>query len=73
VPAPMPGTVIAVSGTAGQAVRAGDAVVVMEAMKMELSLTAPFDGSLAQLNVAPGDQVGLGQILFAVVADEQPA
>jgi 3-methylcrotonyl-CoA carboxylase alpha subunit/acetyl-CoA/propionyl-CoA carboxylase biotin carboxyl carrier protein len=73
VPAPMPGTILAVSGAAGQPVRAGDAVVVMEAMKMELALTAPFDGSLAQLNVAPGDQVGLGQILFAVVADEQPA
>jgi biotin carboxyl carrier protein len=41
----------------------------MEAMKMELSLTAPFDGSLVKIDVAPGDQVALGQVLFEVVPD----
>jgi acetyl-CoA/propionyl-CoA carboxylase, biotin carboxylase, biotin carboxyl carrier protein len=70
VPAPMPGTVLAVSGKTGQPVRAGDQLVVLEAMKMELSLTAPFDGSLAAIDVAPGDQVALGQVLFEVVPDD---
>ena len=39
---------------------------MIEAMKMELSLTAPFDGAVASLHVAPGDQVKLGQVLAEV-------
>jgi pyruvate/2-oxoglutarate dehydrogenase complex dihydrolipoamide acyltransferase (E2) component len=65
----MPGTVLAVSGEVGAAVHAGQTLVVMEAMKMELALTAPFDGSLAALDVAEGEQVPLGHPLFRVVAD----
>jgi acetyl-CoA/propionyl-CoA carboxylase, biotin carboxylase, biotin carboxyl carrier protein len=42
---------------------------VMEAMKMELSLSAPFDGRLARVDVAAGDQVPLGHVLFEVVAE----
>jgi 3-methylcrotonyl-CoA carboxylase alpha subunit/acetyl-CoA/propionyl-CoA carboxylase biotin carboxyl carrier protein len=68
--APMPGTVLAVSAAPGQEVRQGDTLVVLEAMKMELALTAPFDGSVGKVGVAAGDQVALGQSLFEVVADD---
>jgi 3-methylcrotonyl-CoA carboxylase alpha subunit/acetyl-CoA/propionyl-CoA carboxylase biotin carboxyl carrier protein len=67
--APMPGTVLTVSGAPGQEVRAGDTLVVLEAMKMELALTAPFDGAIGKIDVAAGDQVALGQLLFEVVMD----
>jgi len=50
-------------------VRAGAALVVLEAMKMEHTVTAPADGALAELRVAPGDQVDTGQVL-AVVTEE---
>jgi 3-methylcrotonyl-CoA carboxylase alpha subunit/acetyl-CoA/propionyl-CoA carboxylase biotin carboxyl carrier protein len=67
--APMPGTVLSVAGEAGQSVQADQTLVVMEAMKMELSLSAPFDGRLARVDVAAGDQVPLGHVLFEVVAE----
>ena len=54
---PMPGKVTAVAVAEGQAVAKGDTLVVMEAMKMEQALTAPFDGTVAELAVAVGDQV----------------
>ncbi|MEA2246520.1 MAG: acetyl-CoA/propionyl-CoA carboxylase, biotin carboxylase, biotin carboxyl carrier protein [Solirubrobacteraceae bacterium] len=69
VVAPMPGTVLAVNGEAGATVRAGQTLVVMEAMKMELALSAPFDGLLAEVDVAEGEQVALGHLLFRVVTD----
>jgi biotin carboxyl carrier protein len=62
----MPGTVLAVSATEGQQVTGGDVLGVMEAMKMELSLTAPFDGTVTTVGVAAGDQVALGATLFVV-------
>jgi acetyl-CoA/propionyl-CoA carboxylase, biotin carboxylase, biotin carboxyl carrier protein len=70
VTAPMPGTVLRVNGDVGRAVRAGETVVVMEAMKMELALQAPFDGELSELHAAEGDQVPLGHPLFRVVAED---
>jgi acetyl-CoA/propionyl-CoA carboxylase biotin carboxyl carrier protein len=60
---PMPGTVIAVHR--GGVLGSGDPVVVIEAMKMEHALTAPFDGTAA-VTVAVGDQVRLGQVLATV-------
>jgi acetyl-CoA/propionyl-CoA carboxylase, biotin carboxylase, biotin carboxyl carrier protein len=69
VVAPMPGTILTVSGEVGQRVRAGETLVVMEAMKMEIALQAPFDGSLEALDAAEGEQVPLGRELFRVAAD----
>ncbi len=68
VRSPMPGTVIAVHALAGDHVTAGDPVVVVEAMKMEHTLTAPRTGNLKDILVAVGDQVALDQVL-AVVAE----
>jgi acetyl-CoA/propionyl-CoA carboxylase biotin carboxyl carrier protein len=70
--APMPGQVLLVPAAVGQAVSAGDPVVVLESMKMELVLTAPLDGHVAEVNVAVGDRVALGQPL-ARVEPEAPA
>jgi acetyl-CoA/propionyl-CoA carboxylase, biotin carboxylase, biotin carboxyl carrier protein len=68
VAAPMPGTILAVNGAVGRAVRAGETLVVLEAMKMEIALQAPFDGELAELDASEGEQVPLGRPLFRVVA-----
>ncbi|WP_330228361.1 ATP-grasp domain-containing protein [Nocardia sp. NBC_00508] len=64
---PMPGSVIAVPVASGAAVAAGDPVVIVEAMKMEHSLTAPVAG-IIELLVEPGAQVRLDQVLARVVA-----
>jgi 3-methylcrotonyl-CoA carboxylase alpha subunit len=55
--APMPATVLKVSVTPGAQVKAGDAVVVLEAMKMEIALRAPHDGVVAALNCREGELV----------------
>nr|WP_296769276.1 acetyl-CoA carboxylase biotin carboxylase subunit [Rhodococcus sp. (in: high G+C Gram-positive bacteria)] len=65
ITSPMPGTVIAIGPTAGQHVSAGEMVVVVEAMKMEHALTAPYDGTV-ELSVAVGDQVRVDQLLARV-------
>ena len=64
--APMPGQVLLVPVAVGDAVSAGDPVIVLESMKMELVLTAPIDGSITEMTVAPGDQVKLDQPLARV-------
>ena len=63
--APMPGTVIT-TVPAGTHVRAGEAVVVLEAMKMENSIAAPFDGTVAELRCEVGDLVTRGAVLAEV-------
>ena len=65
--APMPGLVISVDVAAGDTVEAGQALVVVESMKMELSLTSPAAGTVERLEVATGDRVKQGQIV-AVIA-----
>jgi acetyl-CoA/propionyl-CoA carboxylase biotin carboxyl carrier protein len=65
--APMPGSVLLVPKAIGDEVNAGEAVVVLESMKMELSLVAPVDGTVTELSVAVGDKVARDQIV-AVVA-----
>ena len=55
--APMPATVVAINVTAGQAVKAGDVLVVLEAMKMELAVTAPHDGRIRDITCRVGELV----------------
>ena len=67
--APMPGKIVAAPAKAGDVVTKGQPVVVLEAMKMEHALTAPFDGVVAEFNVAVGDQVTDGAVLAVVKAE----
>ena len=64
--APMPGKVIAVDVAEGDAVTAGQRLMVLEAMKMEHALTAPFDGIVAELNASEGGQVQVEAVLAVV-------
>jgi propionyl-CoA carboxylase alpha chain len=66
--APMPGNVIRVGAQVGDTVSAGQPLVWLEAMKMEHTITAPADGVLAELDVAPGQQVEVGAVLARVEA-----
>ncbi|SNT42548.1 acetyl-CoA carboxylase biotin carboxylase subunit [Rhodococcoides kyotonense] len=67
---PMPGSIIAVAASSGDTVTAGSAVVVVEAMKMEHTLTTPIDGTV-ELVVSVGDQVRVDQLLARVVPTEE--
>jgi 3-methylcrotonyl-CoA carboxylase alpha subunit len=69
IEAPMPGKVTAVEVSQGEKVVAGQRLLTLEAMKMEHALTAPFDGTVAELNAIAGAQVTEGQILVKVEAD----
>jgi 3-methylcrotonyl-CoA carboxylase alpha subunit len=64
--APMPGKVIAVDVAEGDAVTAGQRLMVLEAMKMEHALTAPFDGNVTGLSVEQGSQVQVEAVLCVV-------
>jgi len=64
--APMPGLVKQVNVSQGQSVSEGDALIVLEAMKMEHTLTAPRDGKISELTVTSGDQVEDGNVLIAL-------
>ena len=66
---PMPGRIVSVAAEEGQRVKKGQAIVTLEAMKMEHALTAPFDGKLAALNVKAGDQVAEGVTLARIEAE----
>lgn len=68
--APMPGLVRIVSAQPGVRVAKGDALVTMEAMKMELVLAAPRDGVVAAVPVAVGDQVAEGALLLSLEPEE---
>jgi biotin carboxyl carrier protein len=64
--APMPGLVVAVPVTTGQAVKAGDVLVIVESMKMENEIRAPNDGVVRAVNVAAGEQVSGDQVMVVV-------
>tara|TARA_R110000868_G_scaffold193308_1_gene438077 strand:- start:2745 stop:4607 length:1863 start_codon:yes stop_codon:yes gene_type:complete len=63
---PMPGRIIAVAVAAGDMVVKGQKLLTLEAMKMEHSLIAPFDGTVAELNAAEGGQVSEGVLLAKI-------
>ena len=65
---PMPGKIIAVEVTQGQSVTKGQKLLTLEAMKMEHSLTAPFDGVVAELNASVGAQVQVEALLVRIEA-----
>ena len=66
VAAPMPGTILKVNVTAGQAVKAGDVLCVLEAMKMENDITAPKDGTVTQVVASKGASVSTGDALVVI-------
>jgi len=67
---PMPGRIIAVAVTEGQAVSAGQPLVTLEAMKMEHVLTAPFDGIVTDLKAETGGQMAEGVALVRIVTED---
>jgi biotin carboxyl carrier protein len=62
----MPGTVLRLAVTPGQEVAQGEVLLILEAMKMELTLTAPFDGIVAEVKVGEGEQVAARQLLAEI-------
>jgi len=68
VSAPMPGKILAVKAKEGDSVKAGDVLLVLEAMKMENDIVAPQDGVVASINVKVGDSVESGAKLASLNA-----
>ena len=66
VNAPMPGTILKVNVEKGQAVKAGQVLVVLEAMKMENEILAPQDGTVTQVVVSKGSTVDTGAALVVI-------
>jgi acetyl-CoA/propionyl-CoA carboxylase biotin carboxyl carrier protein len=71
VASPMPGTVLQVLVTEGERVRAGAALLIVEAMKMEHTLTAPIDGVVVELAAKEGQAVALDELLVVVTAEQE--
>ena len=66
VAAPMPGTILAVNVKPGQAVKKGDVLIMLEAMKMENEIMAPVDGTVGAVNVTKGQSVQSGDVLLTL-------
>ena len=66
ISAPMPGTILDVKVTAGQAVKSGDVLMILEAMKMENEIMAPHDGTITSVAVAKGSSVESGALLCTI-------
>lgn len=66
VSAPMPGNILKVNVAVGQAVKKGDVLCVLEAMKMENDIPAPEDGTIASVNVQKGASVNSGDVLVTM-------
>jgi len=66
VTAPMPGTILGVNVKEGEAVKAGQTIFILEAMKMESDVVAPVDGTVRGISVAKGASVSAGDLLCSV-------
>ena len=66
VNAPLPGTVLQIKASVGQAVKAGETVMIIEAMKMENEIVAPRDGKITSVVVQKGAAVNAGDPLFTI-------
>lgn len=66
VDAPMPGNILDIKVSNGASVKAGDVLLILEAMKMENEIVAPQDGTVASVNVNKGDTVEAGQTLVSL-------
>jgi biotin carboxyl carrier protein len=73
VTAPMPGLVLAIKVKEGDAVQAGQALLIMEAMKMENAITASYNGTVGRIYVREGDSIGEGDLLVEVARPEMTA
>ncbi len=66
VNSPMPGTILGIKVNVGDKVEQGQALVILEAMKMENEIASPEDGTVSSINVASGDTVDSGQLLISL-------
>ena len=66
IKAPMPGTILKVNVSNGQAVKKGDVLMILEAMKMENEILAPNDGTVSSVGVAQGASVEAGTVLCSL-------
>lgn len=66
VTAPLPGVIIKLLAAPGQALRRGDKIAILEAMKMENDILAPFDGTLQSVSVHQGDSVLEGAVIATI-------
>lgn len=66
VKSPMPGVILDIKCSAGQAVKKGDCLFILEAMKMENEIFAPVDGTLGAINVSKGQNVESGTVLTTI-------
>src|SRR5512145_1544385 len=67
IKAPMPGLVVATPVAAGQPIKSGQTIIILESMKMQNELKAPRDGILQTVNVEPGQTVEQGKVLVTIV------
>jgi biotin carboxyl carrier protein len=63
VSSPMPGKIVSVKASVGQALKKGDVILILEAMKMENEIVAPQNGTVASINVTAGQSVEAGSLL----------
>jgi biotin carboxyl carrier protein len=66
VKAPMPGTIMKINVAVGDAVKKGDVICVLEAMKMENDIVAPVDGTIASVNVSKGASVNTDEVVATI-------